>query len=471
MTAIQATSTPIGFITYALGLSMYDWQKDAVARLELAGWGKPIVQISLLAPNEAGKSKRVVVGSGLYHVGVHPKGKVRITTKDQRQLNEQIIPGLEEQVHKFPYQVKRAPYYQITTPTGGRLIAYVTDDAARVEGMHGAPDEPFLDILDEAKSIPEAIFDASDRCGFQARIFSSSGGLEAGTFWKSHTVNRAQFHCVRAGLLDCPHISQEKIKRIIEKHGENAPFTRSCLFGEFMKQDDEDSYVVPHAAVMFALENPPRHKTAGSRIGFVDFAEGTAEHVLAVRDGNKTEIEAAFREANKHAACSRLIRAFMVANLKEDQIWGDAADKESLEILSSLGWNIHRKNFGAPSTQSEVYVSWGAEAWHETGIGISTGQLIVPNDDILIAQLTSRKKTITGRGKLGIEEKYDMRKRGVESPDRADAFCGANNVYDYAQLQPTKQPFRIPPGYISEHQGYGEQSEEFADAMGAHTGI
>jgi hypothetical protein len=265
-------------------------------------------------------------------------------------------------------------------------------------------------------------------------------------------------------LKDCPHISPDKVKRIIDKYGENHPFTRSCVFGEFMEQDDADSFVIPHSSVMQCRDNPPRHRP-GQKIAFVDFAEGTAEHALGVRDGNKTEIPLAFRESNKHAACSRLIRGFLSEGLKENQIWGDAADKESLEILSSLGWNINRKNFGAPASDPEAYISWGAEAWHETGIAIAKGELIIPNDDLLIAQLTCRKRTFTGRGKLGVEDKYDMRKRGVESPDRADVFCGVNNVYDHSQFI-SKQPYSIPDGLIT-RQGGWEGPEEFAEHMGA----
>lgn len=458
-------TTPIGFIQEILGLEMYPWQRKAVAHLELAGWGKPIVQISVLAPNEAGKSSRIVAGSALYWATVHEKGKVAITTKDQKQLNEQIIPAIDAQIHKLEgFKSVRSPYYRVTTPTGGSIITYVTDDSARVEGLHGSPNAPLLEIIDEAKSVEERIFQGIDRCGYQAIILCSSGGLMQGTFYNSQTKNRASWRCVAAGLKDCPHISPDKVQRIIEKWGDNHPFTRSCIYGEFMEQTDEVQFIFPHSSVRNAIENPPKHKH-GLRIGFVDFAEGNAEYVLAVRNGNKTEIKAAFREANKHAACARLIRAFKDNQLKEDELWGDAADKEALDILVSLGWTIHRQNFGAKARNDERFQSWSAEAWIETAIGVSKGELIVPDDEILIAQLTSRQKTFVGRGKLGAEEKYDMRKRGVESPDRADAFCGCNNVYDYTVVE--KQPWEITDW---REQAEREEEYEGVRAAGAFCG-
>ncbi len=425
-------ATPLGFIEETLGMSMYGWQARAVMPLANAGWGQPIVQVSLLAPNEAGKSSRVVAGATIWWAWFHPKGKVVITTKDQKQLNEQIIPAIEREIPKLEgWKSVRSPYYRVDTPSGGRIIAYVTDDAGRVEGLHGSPEAPLLEIVDEAKSVDEKIFQGIDRCGYQAIIYCSSGGLMQGSFYDSQTKHREKWICIAAGLKDCPHISSDKVNRIIAKWGEKHPFTRSCIYGEFMEQDDSVQFIVLHSTIANALDNPPKHRE-GVRIGFVDFAEGNAEYVLAVRNGNKTTIELAFREGDKHAACSRLIRGFRNAGLTEDQIWCDAADKEAADILASLGWTIHRVNFGSKAKNDEQYQSWSAEAWHETGIAISKGELIIPRDDILIAQLTSRQKTWTGRGKLGAEEKYDMRKRGIESPDRADAFCGCQNVYAQA---------------------------------------
>jgi hypothetical protein len=57
---------------------------------------------------------------------------------------------------------------------------------------------------------------------------------------------------------------------------------------------------------------------------------------------------------------------------------------------------------------------------------------IDPDDDKLAAQLGSIKWGIDSRGRIKIESKDDMRKRGLPSPDRADAlaiaFAGRANA-------------------------------------------
>lgn len=428
--------TPIGFIEAVLGLPRgYDWQHKAVAPFGLMSWEKPAVQVSLLAPNGSGKTSWVEAGLCLWHLYVHEKGRCTYTTRDEKQLREQFIPVMEKHKVRLGFTSKHSPYYTLETPTGGRLVAYVTNDAGRAEGFHGSKESPLLCVIAEAKSVQQMIFDAVDRCSYQGLLYSSSGGIKAGPFYKSHTEWRDQFRCVKAGYRDCPHKSDEQVRRMIQKHGENSPFIRSSIYGEFMSQD-EDCYIFSHAAILSALENPPLHR-AGVRVGFIDFAEGAAEYVLAVRNGNRTTINQAFRDGNKMSAVAKLIRGCQDAGLRPSQVWGDAADREALEHMAGLRWGINSQNFGARAINDEVYTSWSAEAWMETSLAVSKGELIIPSDDILISQLVSRKKTFSGRGKQGVEEKYEMRKRGIESLDRADAFCGANAVYPQI-LQPAK---------------------------------
>jgi hypothetical protein len=58
--------------------------------------------------------------------------------------------------------------------------------------------------------------------------------------------------------------------------------------------------------------------------------------------------------------------------------------------------------------------------------GFETGEVdIDPDDDKLAAQLGSIKWGIDSRGRIKIESKDDMRKRGLPSPDRADTVAMA----------------------------------------------
>jgi hypothetical protein len=50
-------------------------------------------------------------------------------------------------------------------------------------------------------------------------------------------------------------------------------------------------------------------------------------------------------------------------------------------------------------------------------------QINIPNDSELIGELTGRKKEFTATGKTKIETKKQMKERGVQSPDRADAVA------------------------------------------------
>ena len=53
------------------------------------------------------------------------------------------------------------------------------------------------------------------------------------------------------------------------------------------------------------------------------------------------------------------------------------------------------------------------------------GEVVLPEDEELVAQLTTRRSRVTGEGKLGVEAKRELGRRGLPSPDRADAVCGA----------------------------------------------
>jgi len=185
------------------------------------------------------------------------------------------------------------------------------------------------------------------------------------------------------------------------------------------------------------MANPPVEQRARNAMGanaagvkaFCDFAWGGDgdENVLAYRDGNIVTLEETFRADNLHAICGQFIAAFIRLGLKPHQIDGDEGGGGKLicDQLAAMGWRINRVNNGAAPRSSGHYANLAAEMWFEGAQKIARREIILPNDDDLRAQMLDRKRVPNARGKLALESKSDMRKRGASSPDRADAVFGA----------------------------------------------
>jgi hypothetical protein len=451
-----------------MGLSLYKWQDRALAPLELAtGKNAKRQNICVITPNGAGKDTIIICGAAHYWIANHPKGRVVITSKSDLQITEQTIPAIESHKAKFGYQSVKAPRYEMTTPTGGKCICFVTNKGERAEGWHKQDDfeGPLLLIINEAKSVDQQIFDALlGRCTPNAVMVVSSTGGKSGPLWDIATKHRERWTLIQVGLKDCPHIPQERIQFNIDTYGENHPHTRSTIYGEFMDQEDGDQYLVNAAALDSSIDFPPKHTPGVQRLGFCDFGGARSEHTFGIRDGNKLWIQDAWIEANPEAAAGRFIRNFRDSGLKEDQIWCDASDKDLAELLASHGWTIWRQNFGAPSMNPN-YKSWGAEAWWESGLAVLKNEFILPNDEKMKAQAINRKKVITPTGKLGAEEKYDLAKRGVMSPDRWDTIAALMRCGGNAKV--AKETFKLGPMGLGEY--INEESEQMEE-MGAFAG-
>jgi hypothetical protein len=236
-------SSPIYFAEEILELRLYRWQDRAISWFENAV-GKR-VKGSLCTPNGAGKDSIVIASLALWWISLHKRGRVVITSKDSRQIDEQTYPAIER--HRNKFRGWRFIERYVETPTGGKIILFTTDEPGRAEGFHretlenGAAngDGPLLLIANEAKSVPEGIFTAFDRCTFDGLLYASSPGPMSGRFYDSQVRGEMGFKTLQVGLKDCPHIPRERIADIIATYGGDAPFTRSTLHGEFMEADGE----------------------------------------------------------------------------------------------------------------------------------------------------------------------------------------------------------------------------------------
>jgi hypothetical protein len=280
-------------------------------------------------------------------------------------------------------------------------------------------------ICDEAKGVPNGIFESIERCQPTRFLVMSSPGGCSGFFYDAFHSRRKFFRCHHVTAYDCRHIDAAWIKKQIEKYGESHPLIQSMIFGQFMS-GDADGCAIPLMFVERNLATPPAFIDDGTVQAFCDFAAGGDENVLAVRRGNRVSVVAAWREVDTMKAVGKFIQLFREQRLTANQI---SADEGGLGIvicdrLAESGWTVNRVNNGSAAAKPEAYSNTAAETWFEGRVKIEKGEVILPNDPELVAQLTGRRGWPDSKGRLQLESKADMRARGLSSPDRADAVLG-----------------------------------------------
>jgi len=405
-----------------LGLSPYEWQASTLDAI-----GQRYA-VSLRAANESGKTTTVIAASLLWFLDMFGRagGRVVVTSGSWRQVESQLIPAIRRFAYKFPEWKFGAAEIKLYGRADPQAVFFSTDNAGSAEGHHAIDPTtaPLFYIADEAKSIPDPIFEAIDRCGPQYLLIASSPGAAAGKFYRTQTDEAGMFWTRRVRSVDCPHLDPAKRQRDMDLYGAESPIFLSMHEAEFAT--NEEGLILKAADLSNAYHNPPP-RTGGPRIAFCDFAAGGDENVIAIRDGNEVWIHAAWREADTVQAARQFIEHFKELRLQEYNVFADEGGLGIMmcDTLADEGWRINRVNNGSPA-KDEHFMNLGAEIWHSAARSIARGKIIMRDaDPILWRQLTTRRSEIAPGGRLRAESKKDMKARGVSSPDRADALLGA----------------------------------------------
>ena len=162
----------------------------------------------------------------------------------------------------------------------------------------------------------------------------------------------------------------------------------------------------------------------GVRIMGVDVAEyGDDDSAFAYRQGRDvSKIERFSKKGTMEVAGLVAIRADAwkpeYINVDCTGVGSGVADR-----LIEMGYPVHRIHFGERAIESQLYAIRRDEMWGEMRDWFADEPCKIPDDDALEADLTAPRYSYDSSRRMKLERKEDMKRRGIKSPDSADALA------------------------------------------------
>jgi len=267
----------------------------------------------------------------------------------------------------------------------------------------------------------------------------------SGFFYDTHHSLRSRWHTMHVNCLDVPR-AQGHIDDIKAKYGESSNAYRVRVLGEFPTADDQT--VIPLELVLSAV---------GRNVSSLEYYPVWGVDVARFGD-DRTAI--AKRQANellepvKSWTSTDLMATAGKIKAGYDATPYDLRPREILIDIIGLGAGVYDrcKEIGLPVrgiNVGEAVASRGNcarlrdELWFKGREWFQDKACSMPQDDGLIAELTGPTYAFTSTGKMVVESKADIKKRGMLSPDLADAFlltfaCGERRKERYHKPEPRR---------------------------------
>ena len=422
---MRSRNNPLLFVTDVLGATPEPWQAQA---LEAVGQHD---RVSIRSGHGVGKTS-LHAWLVLWFLLTRENCKVPVAANSQDQLRDTIWPEIAKWHRKLPDALKamidvQAERIVVIHDPEGAFAVRRTASKENPEALQGFHADHLLFLIDEASGIPDVVFEvgmgALSTPGAKV-VMAGNPTRTSGFFFDTHHSLRDRWHTMHVSCLDVPR-AQGHIEDIKAKYGESSNAWRVRVLGEFPTADDET--VIPLELVQRAVG---RNVSALDYypVWGVDVARfGDDRTAIAKRQANKLLEPIKCWNSKDLMVTSGMIRA------EYDQTPYDERPSDILIDTIGLGAGVYDRcrelglpvravNVGEAAPTRENCMRLRDELWFKGREWFQDQSCSIPPDDSLIAELTAPIYTFTSTGKLLVESKADMKKRGLRSPDLADAF-------------------------------------------------
>lgn len=477
----QYEEDPEQFITEALGETLWSKQREIIHSVIE---NQRTAVAACHAPGKSWLSARIVS----WWVSAYAPGTALAITiaPTHRQVRNILWPHIRRChfVGGLPGEVLTSMW-----KVNGDVAAYGFSpspyDEAATQGIH-SPN--LLIVVDEAGGIGDVVgqsLEALMTGGNTRLLLLGNPPTDEEDSWFERSFNSPLYNPITISAYDTPNFTGEKVgicktcppqipEHLITEHlvdhkwvddvitefGEDSPFVEARVFARFPRSSANK--VIPYSWIEKAAENEAPIPRGEIRLGVDIAADGGDEFVIARADGGTVDIV-------HRSSGSTNANAVDVASIVLEQIHAAEAVHAERDITDpvrvkldtiGVGWGVvsilqrwaeeqkHRStivpvNVAERASDPQKFRNIRAELWWNgrTLFQIRDGQqdVAVDVDRKVITQLAGPTFKADSAGRIQIEGKAEMKRRGVSSPDRAEAVLLA--LYE----PPKKRHDIVPP--------------------------
>ena len=367
-----------------------------------------------------------------WFMNTRPNCRIPCTAPTQHQLYD----VLWTEIAKWIDAIKNSVFQNFTWTATHLYNKYnphtwfaVARSSNKPENMQGYHADHLMFLIDEGSGVAQEIMEVVQGALTNENawcIMTGNPTQVSGTFHDAFHKERKYWKCFTFSCVESSIVSGDYVERMAGKYGEDSNIYKIRVLGQF--PDSADDTMIPISWAEQAAVNECPEEQGDVCIG-VDVARfGDDKTIIVVRQGNQVKLIKEFTKRSTMETVGNVMlemNEYKKFNIKvrvdDTGVGGGVTDR--LEELNQDDERVEIRgiNNGSKAINEEKFHNMGTELWWNMHEHIREWD--IPDDEELISQLSTRKYTIQSDKKIYIERKADLKKRGLESPDKADALA------------------------------------------------
>ena len=410
------------------------WQADILRSIgaHLADEATRCTPLRIAVASGHGVGKSALVGMVVdWAMSTCPKTRIVVTANTENQLRTKTWPEIAKWVRLAAnadwWAVPAMSMYEKANEKSWRADAspWSENNTESFAGLHNEGSRIVL-IMDEASGIADKVWEVAEGALTDANteiIWIAFGNptRNTGRFRECFGKQRHLWQTRQIDSRTVEGVNREYLDELVSNYGEDSDFVRVRVKGEFPRAGSNQ--FIASDVVEKAQARKVDNDTGAPLIMGVDIARfGDDKCVIRYRRGRNGNVLPAlkWRDRDTHFSANKI--AEEIKRWKPDAVFidGGGVGAGVVDNLKAWGFNVIEVNFGATAGNERDYANKRAEMWGLCRDWLETGS--IDDDSELRDDLIGPEYGFDKDGRIQLERKEDMKKRGVASPDDGDAL-------------------------------------------------